>query len=357
MTSTWRRAVAMAACAAAAVSCASSGTHRPPGSTAPAADGADVHAPDGGSRAPDANAASRQAAPDADAAHDAGSPDGVGDAASTPPDAADGASGPVGAGPWVGPPYCPAGMAYVPEGWFLMGADADDPDAKPAHAVWLAAFCIDRTEVTVAAYRTCVEDGACEDLTTLSLCHDPRVPADERPNACRSGRDEHPVNYVSWLRAAAYCAWRAARLPTEAEWEKAARGTDGRTYPWGEGIDCDLAQWGRGAVYSDCLQPGEVVETTVPVESFPGGASPYGALQMAGNVDEWVADWYAADYYRRSPERNPAGPETGQWRVFRGGGFDAPDFALATWWRQTGYGPDVATITHGFRCAADPLVE
>jgi len=204
-------------------------------------------------------------------------------------------------------------MVYVPAGEFLMGSTADDIDAllaqysnckrewiadeQPQHTVFLDAFWIDRTEVTNAQYRECVEAGACEEPG----CWD-----DSDLNA-----PNQPVVCMCWADAQDYAAWVGGRLPKEAEWEKAARGTDGRIYPWGNSPpDCDRAN------YEGCAGK------PLPVGSHPDGASPYGVLDMAGNVREWVADWYDADYYSQSPLRNPQGPESGSFRVLRGASFN-----------------------------------
>jgi formylglycine-generating enzyme required for sulfatase activity len=191
-------------------------------------------------------------------------------------------------------------MVCVPAGEFLMGSTDDDPyaedDEKPQHAVYLDAFWIDKYEVTNAQYRACVKAGACEEPRPCDI-DDYNAP-------------EQPVVCVSWDDAQDYAAWAGGRLPTEAEWEKAARGTDGRIYPWGNSPpDCNKANYG------DCAGK------TLPVGSHPDGASPYGALDMAGNVWEWVADWYDPDYYSQSPGRSPQGPESGDFRVLRGGAF------------------------------------
>jgi formylglycine-generating enzyme required for sulfatase activity len=192
-------------------------------------------------------------------------------------------------------------MVYVPAGEFIMGsADSDSlalDDEKPQHTVYLDAFWIDKTEVTNAQYRKCVEAGKCK----ASRCAD---------NARLNG-DAQPVVCVSWDDAATYAQWVGGRLPTEAEWEKAARGTDRRIFPWGDAPDPNRAN------YYDTG-----IGTTSAVGSYPAGASPYGALDMTGNVCEWVADWYDSGYYARSPERNPTGPDSGKYRVLRGGSWD-----------------------------------
>ena len=219
------------------------------------------------------------------------------------------------------------GMVYVPAGEFIMGSDEGDSDEQPVHTVYLDAFYIDRTEVTNAQYRECVEAGACD------------TPADTRyyDNADYA---QHPVIWVSWNDADAYCRWVGKRLPTEAEWEKAARGTDGRTYPWGEGIDCDHAQYG------------ECAGQTVPVGSKSKGVSPYGALDMAGNVWEWVTDWYDSDYYARSPFQDPQGPDSGDYRVRRGGSWGSYVWYVRTAFRFY-YHPSIAGNLVGFRCAQE----
>jgi len=213
-------------------------------------------------------------------------------------------------------------MVYVPAGEFLMGSTDADIDAilarcsdckrewytdeQPQHTVYLDAFWIDRTEVTNAQFRKCVEAGACQAPTTCDW---------GEPTYNDGSKADYPAVCVSWNQAQAYCRWAGVRLPTEAEWEKAARGTDGRTYPWGnQAPDCNRANyWGKD---------GGCVGRTTAVGSFPTGASPYGALDMAGNVWEWVSDWYDGDYYSRSPARNPTGPDSGQARVLRGGSWD-----------------------------------
>lgn len=224
-------------------------------------------------------------------------------------------------------------MMYVPEGGFLMGSEGGDSDESPVHTVYLDAYWIDQTEVTNAQYQQCVEDGACS------------LP-DETGSYSRnnyygnSAYADYPVIDVNWNQANDYCEWAGRRLPTEAEWEKAARGTDGRTYPWGEkSPSADLANYN-----------GNVGDTT-EVGSYPAGASPYGALDMAGNVLEWVADWYDEDYYASSPLENPQVPAGGDYRVIRGGSW--------WWWEglrtayRTSYDNADSNLRIGFRCAMD----
>jgi formylglycine-generating enzyme required for sulfatase activity len=225
-------------------------------------------------------------------------------------------------------------MVCVPAGRFLMGStDADgeaQDDEKPQHTVTLDAFFIDRTEVTNAQYQRCVDAGVC--LVADMNSYDPQ------------GKPNHPVIEITWNDARIYCDWAGARLPTEAEWEKAARGTDGRIYPWGnQAPDCSLANyWGKD---------GGCTGHTMPVGSYPAGTSPYGLQDMAGNAWEWIADWYEYAYYGASPERNPTGPESGRYRIVRGGSWtqSSPRWYIRAANRATD-DPSLRSPGVGFRC-------
>jgi formylglycine-generating enzyme required for sulfatase activity len=229
-------------------------------------------------------------------------------------------------------------MVIVEAGEFLMGSTETDKDAKsderPQHKIFLESYFIDRTEVTNAMYKACVDAGACTPpVQTNSLTH-----LDYYSN---HEFDEFPVIHVNWNQALAYCRWRKARLPTEAEWEKAARGTDGRTYPWGEEIDCTRANYGGS---NGC------VADTAEVGSYPDSASPYGLLDMSGNVLEWVNDWYLDNFYETSPLKYPKGPSSGERRIARGGSWNSPDNLLRVATRQY-FAPSTANAYIGLRCA------
>jgi formylglycine-generating enzyme required for sulfatase activity len=229
-------------------------------------------------------------------------------------------------------------MVYVPEGEFTMGSNSY-PDEQPIHTVYLDAFWIDQTEVTNKMYALCVDAGKCAPPSSSASY--------TRPDYYGNSQyDDYPVIYVSWNDASAYCDWADARLPTEAEWEKAARGEDGRTYPWGNtSPSCSLANY-LGA------NNGCVGDTTA-VGSYPSGASPYGAYDMAGNVWEWVADWYSETYYGNSPSSNPTGPSSGDYRVLRGGTWNSVDYSVRSAFRLR-YDPAVTYDYIGFRCSRSP---
>ena len=229
-------------------------------------------------------------------------------------------------------------LLYVPAGEFLMGStDADtsaSSDEKPQHTVTLDAYWIDQTEVTNAQYAKCVADnGACKKPTNKSSY----TPSSHYGN---SEFDNYPVVSVDWNMANAYCSWAERELPTEAQWEKAARGIDGNIYPWGnESPNSNLLNYNQNV--------GDVTE----VGKYPNGKSVYGAYDMAGNVWEWVSDWYRDTYYQSSPLSNPLGPYTGQYRVHRGGSWNDIEDLVTRSASRNWYTPGFTLNIIGFRCA------
>ncbi len=235
-------------------------------------------------------------------------------------------------------------MMFVPAGPFIMGSNDGFPNERPEHTVTLRPYSIDQFEVTTARYQKFVE----------SLKREGKV---SRQAETRPALNNLPAVGVSWTDAVAYCLWAGRPLPTEAEWEKAARGLDRRRYPWGDMQPfVDIANYNRGQWVSD-----EV--TLVPVDSGlegmsvrhglkDGGKSSYGLFHMAGNAAEWVADWYDRDYYRNSPDRDPTGAPAGTKRVIRGGSWADLPTALRVTARFSAE-PDFVDRTIGFRCAMD----
>jgi len=259
-------------------------------------------------------------------------------------------------------------LVCVPAGEFLMGStneDADD-DEKPQHTVYLDAYWIDQTEVTnamfaefVAAkgYRATGEEegsGVVYTGSEWTWVDGANWQHPSGPGSDLTGKEDHPVVQVNWDDAAAYCAWAGRQLPSEAQWEKAARGEDGRLYPWGNadptGNRLNFADINTNFDWSDkAIDDG--YEDTAPVGSFPAGVSPYGMLDMAGNVWEWTAEWYGINYYSsQTTWRNPVGPVSGDYRMVRGGSWYSNTWYVRTagrLWRT----PDLRDNNLGFRCS------
>lgn len=225
---------------------------------------------------------------------------------------------------------CPGDqLLKVPQGWFTMGMDDGHNSNQPQHQVYLDDFCIQKHEVTCLEFARFVAKAGYKttDWNAASL----------------EKEGDLPVTGVLWGDALAYCQWIGMRLPSEAEWEKAARGMDGRDYPWGD-------EWDRAKANTAESCVGGVL----PVGSFPDGISPYGLLDMAGNAAEWVADYYDAGYYATSPDHNPTGPTQVLDHGLRGGSYDSPADWATTYFRDSSHSAR-PNVRIGFRCAFSPL--
>jgi iron(II)-dependent oxidoreductase len=242
-------------------------------------------------------------------------------------------------------------MVRIPAGWFLMGSDKKVDKLAyqtevPQRKVYLDAYEIDKFEVTTVQFLKFV----------LATNRPPLIDWRYDGGNFQESMASHPVMHVSWYDADAYCRWAGKRLPTEAEWEKAARGTDGRIYPWGnQPAGLSRANFGRSGLSGPVRDRPErlmLYPPIISVDKYDNGVSPYGVYQMAGNVAEWVADWYDKDYYKHAPERNPKGPDTGTQRGFRGGGWidSTPSVRAA---QRNGTDPNTKMNWLGFRCARD----
>ena len=237
-------------------------------------------------------------------------------------------------------------MLYVPPGEFEMGSTTGNFDAVPVHRVRLDGFWLDITEVTNAMFANFLNmtGNITEGGTNWLNARDPLVQVFEKGSKWQAqlGKEDHPIVGVSWYGANAYCKWAGRRLPTEAEWEYAARGVDGRRFPWGDDdLSCTRAQYygcGKG---------------TIETGTLTLGVSPFGVFDMAGNVSEWVNDRYAEDYYQITPRENPNGPANGYYRVIRGGSWDSSYLYLRTTHRVWA-GADDHDYRVGFRCALTP---
>lgn len=222
-------------------------------------------------------------------------------------------------------------IVRIPAGSFLRGTNAGGYDEKPEGTVHLDTYLIDRYEVTNRHY---------QEFRAATGHRKASPPSRYAKNMARLRDPNQPIVYVSWEDADAYCRWKGKRLPTEAQWEKAMRGTDGRLWPWGNALERTASNWGNEDGY----------RSTAPVGTFERDVSPFGVADGAGNVMEWVADWYGEDAYRHASKRNPMGPDHGVYRVMRGGGYTSRgrDIRITSRSRMV---PGFRDETIGFRCA------
>ena len=259
-------------------------------------------------------------------------------------------------------------FVLVPAGAFKMGDNFGDGESRerPVHTVELDAYYIGKYEVTNADWRKFQNDSGYND--TKFWPEGRVVPKDQSPywtqaqnhGGATPDSDNYPVLGINWDAATAYCNWLSAktgktyRLPTEAEWEKAARGTDQRRFPWGNTIDRSYANYAGAQKFDTGRIVGYYDGTLREELQTKSGASPYGAMDMAGNVMEWCQDWYSRGYYSVSAKKNPKGPENGAYRILRGGAFFFEGQDLRTYWRSGGWPSLQAWRMIGFRAARQP---
>lgn len=267
---------------------------------------------------------------------------------------------------------CPDGMVKISAGEYYMGSDTSDREnEKPSHHVSLDAFCMDLTEVTVRQYADCRNRGACRRIDNVTATWPEMQPAEEKAYSPLCNRElaermDHPANCVTWENADTFCRRQGKRLPTEAEWEYATRGPDGRIYPWGDeaptrehvnlcGNECKAWAEKAGVEVWTKLESDDGFAATAPVGKFPRGKSRFGPFDVVGNVWEWVADWDGA--YLAEDQKNPTGPAKGDKKVIRGGGWNGGDPSWARPAYRYSRPPDVRHPAIGFRCAKSLTTE
>ena len=292
-----------------------------------------------------------------------GKHDASGESKTPPATSASALAAPLSSAPPV--PSCPDDMVQIPAGQFFMGSELKDaaPNEKPSHNVGVDSVCMDLYEVSAKKYKACSDIGKCKRAPTEVEW--PKITDTERKTyspLCTAGdaeKTDHPINCVTWDMADAYCKAYDKRLPTEAEWEFATRGPDGRVYPWGDepptaqhlnACDESCVAWGKAHhVELTALDKGnDGYATTAPVGKFPAGRSRFGPYDVVGNVWEWVADWYGD--YHADAEKNPTGPAAGERKVIRGGAFNG---GFETWLHPSfryAQVPGARSYGIGFRC-------